>query len=275
MTCCYCSGTPTSSISSYPSQFNPSHQGTERGGSSHPSGWALALWEHWFAPYPSGGPLKTIISRKNLDIRSVNNMASRQHNLYLILVYIYMSVSLFGFVGELMKPKKCVTTYGFYSDSYHPTGLKGSMVIWKTTKITIHAKNHTKYRQRKHIIYSLAFLLALAGDIETNPGSQTKYLCGVCSKAVIRKGVACDTCDQWYHPKCMGMRDLIYKNLGHASWHCCNCALPNISDFLQTPIESSTNSFDCLNTTISSVSSIESLDQNYSPVARSSPLTQA
>ena len=186
-----------------------------------------------------------------------------------------MSVSLFGFVGEHMKPTKCVTTYGLYSDSYHPTGLKGSMVIWKTTKITIHAKNNTKSRQRRHIIYSLAFLLALAGDIETNPGPQTKYPCGVCSKAVIRKGVACDTCDQWYHPKCMGMRDLIYKNLGHASWHCCNCALPNISDFLQTPIESSTNSFDCLNTTISSVSNIESQDQNYSPVARSSPLTQA
>ena len=53
-----------------------------------------------------------------------------------------MSVSLFGFVGVHMKPTQFVTapTYGMYSDSYHPTGLKGTMVMWKTAKITIHAR---------------------------------------------------------------------------------------------------------------------------------------
>ena len=45
----------------------------------------------------------------------------------------------------------------------------------------------------------ILLMLSLAGDVESNPGP-VKYPCQICEKPVRmnQKGVACDSCDQWY-----------------------------------------------------------------------------
>ena len=82
----------------------------------------------------------------------------------------------------------------------------------------------------------LLCLLILANDIELNPGPRAlKYPCGVCSKAVKWKdhGVACDSCNVWFHTACIGMYDEIYRSLSpDISWNCFTCGLPNFSTLL-------------------------------------------
>ena len=51
-------------------------------------------------------------------------------------------------------------------------------------------------------------LLAMAGDVELNPGPRKpKYPCSVCSKAVKQSDPAfcCDQCNLWIHNKCSGL----------------------------------------------------------------------
>ena len=189
-----------------------------------------------------------------------------------MLAHIYISVSL---LGLLHSERQSTDDLEVHHDLLYYANLKGGAMIWKLPNSV--RKKHQKREKQHHILnlYSLAFLLALAGDIETNPGPQIKYPCGVCHKAVRSKGVACDSCDIWYHPGCMGMRDKIYKRLGHASWHCHTCALPNITDFLDTPIKETTNSYSCLDSSACSIDSLRSLERHHSPVAHSSPLNSA
>jgi hypothetical protein len=58
-----------------------------------------------------------------------------------------------------------------------------------------------------------------------------KFPCGSCHKAVTWKtpGVGCDSCDKWYHQKCMGMTDAVYNGLGDVTWCCFKCEIPNFS----------------------------------------------
>ena len=79
-------------------------------------------------------------------------------------------------------------------------------------------------------------LLALAGDVELNPGPCTRYPCGVCGRAVRWKdrAVACDSCDTWYHVRCMAMNTQTYEALACSdfTWTCVPCGLPNFSSRL-------------------------------------------
>ena len=116
-------------------------------------------------------------------------------------------------------------------------------------------------------------LLLLSGDIQSNPGPRTpKYPCGVCSKAVKwdpkSPSVCCDSCNVWYHQKCMAMPDSVFSSLKNISWECCQCGLPNFSTSLfNTTIMDSTNSFEALSSPFSDAS-----DMSFScPGATSSP----
>ena len=84
-------------------------------------------------------------------------------------------------------------------------------------------------------------LLILCGDISSNPGSKCKHPCGICSKSVRsdQRAVQCDSCDVWYHVKCMQMNTHVYEALANSSctWECVICGLPNFSSSL---FESST-----------------------------------
>ena len=93
-------------------------------------------------------------------------------------------------------------------------------------------------RKNSSGLFSLSLLL-LNGNIETNPGPQHKYPCGVCSKAVKcnQKRIQCDTCEVWYHTHCCAMNDQIYDSLTNYSciWVCKSCGLPNFSALSWTP----------------------------------------
>ena len=127
-------------------------------------------------------------------------------------------------------------------------------------------------------MYLAAITLVLAGDIELNPGPVNyKYPCGTCLKPVRsnQKGVACDSCDLWYHKACLGMRTCIYDNLGTVSWHCLHCALPNVTVFLGDSLTGSNqNSFDCLSKFSDSIESLDSVCSEMAPNACSSPMSK-
>ena len=81
----------------------------------------------------------------------------------------------------------------------------------------------------------LGFLI-LCGDIASNPGPKFQHPCGLCSKAVRsnQRAVQCDSCDVWYHVKCMQMSTHVYEALANSSciWECVVCGLPNFSSSL-------------------------------------------
>ncbi len=143
--------------------------------------------------------------------------------------------------------------------------------------------NKTKMRISAPLLWhsGLLLLLMLAADIEANPGPYTpKYPCGVCSKAVkwTQKGVACDSCDSWYHSSCVGLSETVYNSLSpEISWICYKCGLPNFSSdlFTSVPAESLHISHPSL-FGISHSSSVENENDNSvqiegSPMFTSSP----
>jgi hypothetical protein len=50
-------------------------------------------------------------------------------------------------------------------------------------------------------------------------------LCGVCAKKVVRSGVACDTCDQWFHVRCENLKkdDMDFLMKSPCEYHCSVC----------------------------------------------------
>ena len=98
-------------------------------------------------------------------------------------------------------------------------------------------------------------LLLISGNIESNPGPTYKYPCGECSKPVKRNqpGVQCDTCDIWYHTRCMGISNKSYENLANLStvWICSCCGVANFTQslFIQDQLNETLNSFSSLTPT--------------------------
>ena len=74
-------------------------------------------------------------------------------------------------------------------------------------------------------------LLLLSGDVSQNPGPRWKYPCMLCSQPVKinQKGICCDSCDHWFHTKCLNMDARTYNILSNSScsWICEQCGLPN------------------------------------------------
>ena len=115
------------------------------------------------------------------------------------------------------------------------------------------------YRRRLVLLYLAALLLCSSHYPEPNPGPQNIQTappppnnqtsqqsesngscsnnsyppCGVCQAAVDWncKGVACDTCNTWYHAHCQNIGDSTYAHLGDEdldlSWHCAPCGTKN------------------------------------------------
>lgn len=69
-----------------------------------------------------------------------------------------------------------------------------------------------------NITFCAAYLVLLSGDIMTYPGP-TKDLCTVCSKGCRKnqKAIQCDSCDGWFHVKCINMKTSKYSRLCYAS----------------------------------------------------------
>ena len=110
----------------------------------------------------------------------------------------------------------------------------------------------------------LNLLHILSGNIERNPGplkpsSKSKknlFPCGICNKQCTwrQPSVACDSCNIWFHQKCLFMRSAVFDNLHNVSWYCLKCGLPNFSSELFANSKSSlncSNSFQLLNSSAS------------------------
>ena len=123
---------------------------------------------------------------------------------------------------------------------------------------------------------SSLLLLLLSGDVQSNPGPP-KYPCGICKKAVKwdhkNPSVCCDSCDTWFHQKCLVMPDAVFEGLKNVTWECVQCGLPNFSTSLfDSDIFDSTNPFESLTSPCSETSG---LNLSFSaPTATSSPKNQ-
>ena len=66
-----------------------------------------------------------------------------------------------------------------------------------------------------------------------NDDPDSRYPCGACDRSVIwdQRGVACESCGQWFHAECQhidsGSSDLLGRS--DVTWHCVVCANANYS----------------------------------------------
>ena len=79
------------------------------------------------------------------------------------------------------------------------------------------------------------FLLLLSGDIEINPGPETKWPCRICEYPVTwsQEGVACDSCELWHHKSCISLcsEDFNLLERSNVVWKCCKCDSLNCDSF--------------------------------------------
>ena len=117
-------------------------------------------------------------------------------------------------------------------------------------------------------------IIILSGDIQLNPGPSSIYPCGYCELPVTWnhfRAVCCDNCSLCYHSECIELSSdrinlLQYSNI---SWICCKCDSQNVDSFTYHSYEFEvSNRFSLL----SNLSSIPSVDSNFSPKAHSSPI---
>ena len=78
-------------------------------------------------------------------------------------------------------------------------------------------------------------MLLLSGDVEVNPGPETKWPCGICQYPVTwsQEGVACDSCELWHHKSCISLcsDDFQLLERSNVAWKCCKCDSINCDTF--------------------------------------------
>ena len=123
-------------------------------------------------------------------------------------------------------------------------------------KVSLYKRSHRQAAQPKaghwtDALFVINLILLQAGDLELNPGPRaTRFPCGSCNQAVTAKtrGIQCDGCDIWIHPRCIGMESREFRELGNSSavWFCNHCGLLNISPTLLNYEVETSNLFESL-----------------------------
>ena len=108
-------------------------------------------------------------------------------------------------------------------------------------------------------------MLLLSGDVEVNPGPETKWSCGICQYPVIwsQEGVACDGCELWHHKSSISLcsDDFQLLERSNIAWKCCKCDSINCDTFTFHSFElQASNSFYPL----TFESTIDSIHHKYS-----------
>ena len=89
-----------------------------------------------------------------------------------------------------------------------------------------------------NITLCATYMVLLAGDIQENPGPMTDA-CAVCTIGCRKNQMAiqCDSCDKWFHAKCISMKRTEYDKLCEPSlaWECITCLSPGVD----TPVRKS------------------------------------
>ena len=83
-----------------------------------------------------------------------------------------------------------------------------------------------------------AIQIMLSGDCHPYPGPNYKFPCGMCQGPCKsnQNRVAYDSCDTWFHVKCMNMPLAVFHAIKNTSWVCFTCGIPNFSTtFLRRP----------------------------------------
>ena len=103
-----------------------------------------------------------------------------------------------------------------------------SIMIFWILLVVVFSSCCTVSLREKHVC---AIQILLSNDCHPNPGPTYKFPCGVCQKPCKsnQNCVACDSCDVWFHIKCMEMPIEVFKTVQNTSWICCNCGSPNCS----------------------------------------------
>ena len=149
------------------------------------------------------------------------------------------------------------------STSNSRVSLFHASIFTSSKGLGIFRKTHLSYYKSKPMAIStqMLLLIIISGDVQLNPGP--KYPCGMCTKNVNnnQKAMGCEQCSVWYHNKCTGMSDNLYRVfMEHESyvWICYRCGLPNLMDptFFWTP--NTSNPFDVLADIDSDLSNLSS-----------------
>ena len=161
-------------------------------------------------------------------------------------------------------------------DQTHPA--RGNEFSYPSSLIRVNDEAFiTSYgRQRRSTLFAkptsciLLNLLLLCGDISLNPGPNWKFPCSLCKGPVKsnQRGIQCDSCDFWFHSRCLGMNNDEYQQLANSScsWICPNCDLPNFSTSLcdwSTNSSILSNSFDILSDNVVENITINNLPRNH------------
>ena len=141
------------------------------------------------------------------------------------------------------------------TDGYRFSDLNNTITVEMNAFMQFAARVKSKMADVPSSRTLMWLLLILSGDISQNPGPTTptksglhkhyKYPCGICEKPVKsnQKGVQCDSCDLWYHLRCLSMCSEDYEGLANASvWICSSCDYPNFSSSITSsdhPVEQS------------------------------------
>ena len=107
----------------------------------------------------------------------------------------------------------------------------------------------------------------------------SKYPCGTCDNTVTwdQRGVACESCGQWFHASCQSINNSDYNNLDSSdiSWRCVICGQPNYSNITFDLYNLSTESaFGAQLSRVcesQSFNSVASMSPNFIPIHCSSP----
>ena len=73
--------------------------------------------------------------------------------------------------------------------------------------------------------YLVRIKLAMAGDVEPNPGPSIQYPCGKCSKNTVNSWAAiCHWCGVWFHQRCTDLTRQEVRSM-KTPWRCPTCSL--------------------------------------------------
>ena len=105
------------------------------------------------------------------------------------------------------------------------------------TVLSCSSFRHRPIKPKHHLLYLSQLLILRSSDTELNPGPRAvKFPCGVCSKGCFwrQRAICCDSCETWYHVKCLNMKDEVYLPYTRfdETFTCFNCGIPNFSSGL-------------------------------------------
>ena len=169
------------------------------------------------------------------------------------LMFSVMLVALFFIITILGSQKGIKHLSNDANIVYVPTGLdinhflsRNSCLSRKYTKASRVAPSLKRVIVIKlgNISLCAASLVLLSGDVMSNPGPVSDPCCSVCFKRCRKnqKAIQCNSCDGWFHAKCIGMDSKEYIELSDNSkrWKCIQCLFP-VCDSPTKGIENSSN----------------------------------